>query len=84
MLESNKAMRGRINNFLFEDIIDLKFKTKVHNCILVNQEVNTGLPFLNTELVETALGMKQDIVWDTKRRPKAVLQDRYINMILIR
>ena len=39
------------------------------------------LPFLNTKLVETALGMKQDTVWDTKRRPKAVLQDGYINLL---
>ena len=43
--------------------------------------VECRLPFLNTELVETALGMEQDIVWDTKLRPKAVLQDSYINLL---
>ena len=43
--------------------------------------VECRLPFLNTKLVETALGMKQDTVWDTKRRPKAVLQDGYINLL---
>ena len=43
--------------------------------------VESRLPFLNTELVETALGMEQDIVWDTKRRPKAVLQDSYVNLL---
>ena len=43
--------------------------------------VECRVPFLNTELVETALGMKQDIVWDTKSRPKAVLQDSYINLL---
>ena len=51
------------------------------NKIFMRYGVESRLPFLNTELVETALGMKQDIVWDTKRRPKAVLQDSYINLL---
>jgi len=51
------------------------------NKIFMKYGVECRLPFLNTELVETALGMKQDIVWDTKSRPKAVLQDSYINLL---
>ena len=51
------------------------------NKIFMKYGVECRLPFLNTELVETALGMEQDIVWDTKSRPKAVLQDSYINLL---
>ena len=51
------------------------------NKIFMKYGVECRLPFLNTELVETALGMEQDIVWDTKLRPKAVLQDSYINLL---
>jgi len=51
------------------------------NKIFMKYGVECRLPFLNTELVETALGMEQDIVWDTKSRPKAVLQDSYVNLL---
>ncbi len=51
------------------------------NKIFMKYGVECRLPFLNTELVETALGMEQEIVWDTKRRPKAVLQDSYVNLL---
>ena len=51
------------------------------NKIFMKYGVECRLPFLNTELVETALGMEQDIVWNTKSRPKAVLQDSYVNLL---
>ncbi len=39
--------------------------------------IECRLPFLNTQLVETALGLRQDLVWDGKSRPKAVLQEAF-------
>ena len=39
--------------------------------------IECRLPFLNTLLVETALGLSQDIVWDGKSRPKAILQEAF-------
>jgi len=39
--------------------------------------IECRLPFLNTQLVETALGLSQDIVWDGKSRPKAILQEAF-------
>lgn len=39
--------------------------------------IECRLPFLNTQLVESALGMSQDIVWDGKTRPKAILQESF-------
>ena len=39
--------------------------------------IECRLPFLNTQLVETALGISQDIVWDGKSRPKAILQEAF-------
>lgn len=51
------------------------------NKIFMKHGIECRLPFLNTELVETVLGFSQDIAWDTKRRPKAVLQDAYVNLL---
>lgn len=51
------------------------------NKIFMKYGIECRLPFLNTELVETVLGFNQDIAWDTKRRPKAVLQDAYIGLL---
>ncbi len=39
--------------------------------------IECRLPFLNTQLVECALGLSQDIVWDGKSRPKAILQEAF-------
>lgn len=39
--------------------------------------IECRLPFLNTQLVETALGLPQNIVWEGKSRPKAVLQEAF-------
>ena len=51
------------------------------NKIFMKYGIECRLPFLNTELVETVLGFSQEIAWDTKRRPKAVLQDAYIGLL---
>ena len=32
-------------------------------------------------MVETALGLEQEITWNTKSRPKAVLQDGYVGLL---
>jgi len=47
------------------------------NKIFMKYGIECRLPFLNTELVETALGLSQELVWDTKSRPKAVLQEAF-------
>ena len=47
------------------------------NKIFMKYGIECRLPFLNTQLVETALGLPQDIVWDGKSRPKAVLQEAF-------
>ena len=51
------------------------------NKIFMKYGVECRLPFLNTELVETALGLEQEITWNTKSRPKAVLQDGYVGLL---
>ena len=51
------------------------------NKVFMKHGLECRLPFLNTELVETVLGFSQDIAWDTKRRPKAVLQDAYVGLL---
>ena len=51
------------------------------NKIFMKYGIECRLPFLNTELVETVLGFSQEVAWDTKRRPKAVLQDAYIGLL---
>ncbi len=51
------------------------------NKIFMKYGIESRLPFLNTELVETALGMKQDMVWNGKRNPKAVLQSGYKSVL---
>ena len=47
------------------------------NKIFMKYGIECRLPFLNTQLVETALGLSQDIVWDGKSRPKAILQEAF-------
>lgn len=47
------------------------------NKIFMKYGIECRLPFLNTQLVESALGMSQDIVWDGKTRPKAILQESF-------
>ena len=47
------------------------------NKIFMRYGIECRLPFLNTQLVETALGLRQDLVWDGKSRPKAVLQEAF-------
>ena len=51
------------------------------NKIFMKYGVECRLPFLNTELVETAWGLEQEITWNTKSRPKAVLQDGYVGLL---
>jgi len=51
------------------------------NKIFMKYGIECRLPFLNTQLVETALGLRQDIVWDGKSRPKAVLQEAFRNQL---
>lgn len=47
------------------------------NKIFMKYGIECRLPFLNTQLVENALGLSQDKVWDGKSRPKAVLQEAF-------
>ncbi len=47
------------------------------NKIFMRYGIECRLPFLNTQLVEIALGLSQDIVWDGKARPKAILQEAF-------
>lgn len=47
------------------------------NKIFMKYGIECRLPFLNTQLVEAALGLSQDIVWDGKSRPKAILQESF-------
>lgn len=47
------------------------------NKIFMKYGIECRLPFLNTQLVETALGLPQNIVWEGKSRPKAVLQEAF-------
>jgi len=47
------------------------------NKIFMKYGIECRLPFLNTQLVESALGLSQDIVWDGKSRPKAILQESF-------
>tara|TARA_R100001443_G_scaffold116354_1_gene136526 strand:- start:53 stop:1447 length:1395 start_codon:yes stop_codon:yes gene_type:complete len=47
------------------------------NKIFMRYGIECRLPFLSTELVEVALGLRQDVVWDGKSRPKAVLQEAF-------
>lgn len=47
------------------------------NKIFMKYGIECRLPFLNTQLVENALGLSQDKVWDGKSRPKAILQEAF-------
>ena len=47
------------------------------NKIFMKYGIECRLPFLNTQLVECALGLPQDVVWDGKSRPKAILQEAF-------
>jgi asparagine synthase (glutamine-hydrolysing) len=51
------------------------------NKIFMRYGIECRLPFLNTQLVETALGLRQDLVWDGKSRPKAVLQEAFRGLL---
>ncbi len=51
------------------------------NKIFMRYGIECRLPFLNTQLVETALGLSQDLVWDGKSRPKAVLQEAFRGLL---
>jgi len=47
------------------------------NKVFMKYGIECRLPFLNTKLVETALSLPQNIVWDGKSRPKAILQESF-------
>ena len=47
------------------------------NKIFMKYGIECRLPFLNTQLVENALGLSQEKVWDGKSRPKAILQEAF-------
>jgi len=47
------------------------------NKIFMRYGIECRLPFLNTHLVETALGLSQEMVWEGKSRPKAILQEAF-------
>lgn len=51
------------------------------NKIFMSHSVECRLPFLNTALVEYALSLPVEAVQNTKRRPKAVMQDAFIGKL---
>ena len=51
------------------------------NKVFMRYGIECRLPFLNTHLVETALSLPQDIVWDGKSRPKAILQEAFRGLL---
>ena len=51
------------------------------NKVFMKYGMEPRLPFLNTSLVENSLGISQDIVWDGKRKPKAIMQEAYRKLL---
>lgn len=51
------------------------------NKIFMAHSIECRLPFLNTELVEFAISLSADAVQDGKSRPKAVMQDAFVDLL---